>query len=132
MMRILFIFCCAAILASCNSSGNADMYEASDLSATMRDMVEFSKATKSALENEKEIPSIPKEFFELQSLESTRGEHKESAFIGMTTDYYNALRGMQRGDSVSYFYSKSIDACITCHSTYCGGPMTIISKLGLN
>ena len=110
-------------------TNSAEMYEASELSETMRTMVDFSKQAKTSLAEGKHIDSIPAEIWEMAKATVTRDEHLESDFQTLAGPYFEALRGIERGDSQSYYYRKSIDACKACHSRYCGGPMSIINKL---
>ncbi|MBO6516794.1 MAG: hypothetical protein JJ975_09610 [Bacteroidia bacterium] len=132
-MKTVSLFSLLLILASCGTkqSGDADMYEASEMSQLMREMVRFSKKAKANLEQGKPTPKVPEAIWELQTAEGTRDEHLEDPFQAMAVPYLSALRGIERGDSQAYFYSKSIDACKSCHGTYCGGPMAVINTLGL-
>ncbi len=107
----------------------AEMYEASELSATMRVMVDFSKAAKQSIAKGQSIDSIPSVIWDMATAHGTRDEHLESDFQSLTKPYLEALKGIERGDSQSYYYYKSIDACKSCHSVYCGGPMAIINQL---
>ena len=133
MYRILILVILAMVI-SCNekqASNNAEMYEASELAATMRQMVEFSKYAKNSLENGGSIDSIPNSFWRLSEMQGTRDEQKESDFQNLVLPYLEALKGIERGDSDSqaYYYKQSIQACKSCHSVYCGGPMAIINQL---
>jgi hypothetical protein len=130
-----FILALIAITAFACSNSNqkdsdkADMYEASELSALMREMVEFSKVAKQALADSQSIDSVPAHFYNLGSVTATRGEHEEDAFQSMVPAYLNALKGIERKDSQQYYYDASIAACKNCHGVYCGGPMAIIEQL---
>ena len=116
---------------ACNQQSNdAEMYEASELSLAMRHMVKFSEQSRQILRDSGHIDSIPQEFFDLASLQATRNEQNDDAFKTMAKVYAAQLKGIQRGDSQAYFYDQSIKACKSCHSTYCSGPLAIISKLG--
>ncbi|MGB0851222.1 MAG: hypothetical protein ACPGTP_08235 [Bacteroidia bacterium] len=111
------------------SSEKADMYEPSELSITMRKMVEFSKSAKATLASGDSIKSVPQEIYDLAKRKGTRDEHEEEAFQSMVPAYLSALKGIERGDSQMYYYDASIQACKTCHGTYCGGPLAIINQL---
>lgn len=113
------------------SNKTAELYEASELSSLMRDMVEFSKASKATLNAGGTIDSVPQHLFNLKHAKATRDEHLEESFQSLTDPYLNALRGIERGDSQHYYYKKSINACKSCHQVYCGGPMSIINQLPL-
>ncbi|MBR9861107.1 hypothetical protein GYB22_10255 [bacterium] len=134
----IVIFSAISIMYSCSSRDAAksnseetepEMYEASEMSLLMRDMVEFSKAAKSALEQGKEIGSVPAHFYDLKKKKATRDEQEDEAFQAMADQYLKSLKGIDRGDSSAYYYNLSISNCKTCHSSYCGGPMAVISKL---
>ena len=111
------------------SSDSAEMYEPSELSQMMRDMVTWSKETKRLLLKGEVINDVPKQFYELASQKATRDEHKDVAFQGMVPEYLEALKGIDRKDSQQYYYDASIQACKTCHAVYCGGPLSIINQL---
>ena len=111
------------------SSEAADMYHPSELSQMMRDMVSWSKETKSLLSKGEIIDDVPQIFYNLANQKATRDEHKEAAFQGMVPEYLEALKGIDRKDSQQYYYDASIQACKTCHSVYCGGPLSVIDQL---
>ena len=96
------------------------MYEASELSAMMREMVIWSKETKATLAAGDTIESVPQSFYDLATQTATRGEHDEAAFKGMVPLYT---------DSQQYYYDASIQACKSCHGVYCGGPLDVIGQL---
>lgn len=111
------------------SSEAADMYHPSELSQMMRDMVSWSKETKRLLSKGEIIDDVPQSFYDLANQKATRDEHKEAAFQGMVPEYLEALKGIDRKDSQQYYYDASIQACKTCHSVYCGGPLSVIDQL---
>lgn len=111
------------------SSEAADMYHPSELSQMMRDIVSWSKETKSLLSKGEIIDDVPQSFYDLANQKATRDEHKEAAFQGMVPEYLEALKGIDRKDSQQYYYDASIQACKTCHSVYCGGPLSVIDQL---
>ena len=111
------------------SSEAADMYHPSELSQMMRDMVSWSKETKRLLSKGEIIDDVPQSFYDLANQKATRDEHKEAAFQGMAPEYLEALKGIDRKDSQQYYYDASIQACKTCHSVYCGGPLSVIDQL---
>ena len=126
-MRYLVFLTLLVSVWACNQ--RADMYEASELSELMRVMVDFSESAKEKLEQGEAIGPIPTEMWDLRQMEATRGEHEEAEFQAMAIPYLQALKGIERGDSQAYFYRQSIDACRTCHTTYCGGPLEVINTL---
>ena len=111
------------------SNQSADMYEASDLSLMMREMVDWSKEAKQKLDRGERIHEVPAHFFQLARQKSTRNEHEEEAFQAMVPSYLDALKGIERKDSQEFYYNASIQACKNCHHIYCGGPMSIIEQL---
>ena len=105
------------------------MYHPSELSQMMRDMVSWSKETKRLLSKGEIIDDVPQSFYDLANQKATRDEHKEAAFQGMVPEYLETLKGIDRKDSQQYYYDASIQACKTCHSVYCGGPLSVIDQL---
>ncbi len=111
-----------------STSDKAEMYEASELSAMMREMVSWSKEAKQSLAEGDSI-SVPEKFYSLGEQEATRGEHDEEAFKTMVPLYTAALEGIERGDSQQFYYDASIQACKSCHAVYCSGPLSVIEQL---
>lgn len=129
-MKYLVLISLAVLVVACSQGGKeAEMYEASELASLMRDMVKFSKETKENLENSVAPPKVPDHFWNLPKAKGTRNEHLEDNFQSMTGPYLEALKGLERGDSNTYYYKQSINACKSCHSVYCGGPMQVIKTL---
>ena len=131
MKYIVFAFIALSIFAcsQTNSSEKADMYEASELSAMMREMVVWSRSAKATLAAGDTIQEIPQSFYDLAKQTATRGEHDEAAFQAMSPAYTDALKGIERRDSQQYFYDASIQACKSCHGIYCSGPLDVIQQL---
>ncbi len=133
-MKYLVLFILSVSIFACSqnsdkSSDKADMYEASELSAMMREMVTFSKNAKTILAAGDTIQDVPQNFYELAKQTATRGEHEEEAFRSMVPSYINALEGIERKDSQQYYYDASIQACKSCHRVYCGGPLAVMNQL---
>ena len=105
------------------------MYEASELSAMMREMVVWSKSAKATLAAGDTIQEVPQSFYDLAKQTATRGEHDEAAFQAISPAYTDALKGIERRDSQQYFYDASIQACKSCHGIYCSGPLDVIQQL---
>ncbi len=131
MKYFVFAFIALSIFAcsQTNSSEKADMYEASELSAMMREMVVWSKSAKATLAAGDTIQEVPQSFYDLAKQTATRGEHDEAAFQAISPAYTDALKGIERRDSQQYFYDASIQACKSCHGIYCSGPLDVIQQL---
>jgi hypothetical protein len=131
MKWIIFSVLAFTIIACGQGTNNekADMYEASELSAMMRDMVIWSKEAKATLAAGDTIQEIPQHFYNLDKQTATRGEHLEAAFKAMAPVYTKALKGIERRDSQQFYYNASIQACKNCHGVYCGGPLSVINQL---
>lgn len=131
-MKYIISLTIAITAIACGQSNNnekADMYEASELSAMMREMVIWSKDAKAILAAGDTIQDVPQSFYDLATQEATRGEHDEAAFQAMVPLYTSALSGIERKDSQQYYYDASIQACKSCHGVYCGGPLSVIEQL---
>ena len=132
-LKLTIIIVIVAGIVACSkqnqSSEAADMYQPSELSQMMRDMVSCSKETKRLLSKGEIVDDVPQSFYDLANQKATRDEHKDAAFKGMVPEYLEALKGIDRKDSQQYYYNASIQACKTCHSVYCGGPLSVIDQL---
>jgi len=136
MKKALIFLSLAVSVVACKQSQEsknetADMYEASELSQTMRDMVEYSKLVREQIRNDEQVSPVPEHIWNLKKAEGTRDEHLEDVFQALADPYLEALKGLETSDSNAYYYSKSIAACKACHSSYCGGPLQVINQLGL-
>lgn len=132
ILKYCIILVLSIVTVACgqtNTNQKADMYEASDLSAMMREMVIFSKEAKATLAAGDTIHEVPKHFYDLATQTATRDEHLEGAFLAMVPAYIQALKGIERRDSQQYYYDASILACKSCHGVYCGGPLDVINQL---
>lgn len=131
MKYILFVAIGLGVFGCSQSTKNKpEMYEASELAELMREMVKWSKSAKIKLANSEKI-EVPDEFFALPQKKGTRNEHLEETFQSHATVYVQQLKQIQQSDSQAYYYNKSIDACRSCHQSYCGGPLVVIDQLGL-
>ena len=132
MKKFLILAILSTSIFACSQKDNkADMYEPSPMSQLMRRMVVFSKRSQTKISRGDTI-RVPKVLYELPIRKGTRDEHKDSAYQQMARIYMDKLKGIERGDSQAYYYQESINACKSCHSTYCGGPMKVINKLDLD
>jgi hypothetical protein len=128
-MKYIITALLAITIFSC--SQNAEMYDPSELSVVMRDMEDFSKDARKKLLNGEKIDSIPSQIWDIRHKVSSKGQHEEETYQSLTYPYLAALQGIERGDSQMYFYNASIDACRTCHNSYCGGPLVVINQLNI-
>ena len=78
-MKYLIVSILALTVFACSQNNNADMYEASELSSMMREMVVWSKASKAILAKGDTIESVPQSFYDLAKQHATRDEHEETA-----------------------------------------------------
>ena len=127
-MKYLITAFLTLTIFACSQINNANMYDASEMSAMMREMVVWSKAAKATLAAGDTITSVPQNFYDLAKQHGTRNEHEEPAFQAMAPLYTEALKGIERRDSQQYFYNASIQACKSCHAVYCSGPLSVINQ----
>jgi len=142
MRRLLaifaFFFVGTALIFSCsrqqdkpNPKENSVMYEASELALLMRAMHEQSAQWKKNLESDNPQIVFPTGYHNLFSAEATNPSEIDEKFyafakefISETENFTNAPIHLQKEK-----FNLMIQSCITCHESYCRGPIQKINKL---
>jgi hypothetical protein len=129
MKKLVILITLSAFIFGCAQQSDSEMYEASEMASLMRDFVEFSKDAKKRIAAGDQL-EVPQAFYSLKSKQATRNEQDDQEFQQMADLFLVQLKALDGADSTAaQAYHSTIDACVTCHSTYCGGPLEIINKL---
>jgi cytochrome c556 len=127
----VFVFSCSQQEKATPEKEKSVMYEASELALLMRAMHEQSAQWKKALENEEISLQFPSGYHKLFTAEPTnpaeideKFHHFAQVFLQETEAFTSAPIHLQREQ-----FNIMIQSCITCHESYCRGPIQKISKL---
>lgn len=130
------------LLFACNSSEEQatevkkekktfEMYERSEMAATMLYMFEQNKQLKAKIEAGDTISgSLPEAFNQILEASMTEGhvhdqffEQHATSFLAYQKELYNSPENQKET------FNAMVDACITCHEAKCTGPIPKIKKL---
>lgn len=138
--KYLVISLICLLLASCAGNQNSDEcekpveYKTSALAAVMRAMHDTLSVVKSDIEQGSSPDSLPYFLNEILSAEATDPSDINDTYKSLANNFlkkrieYNRANPELKLDG----YIGVIDACVSCHEVFCGGPMDKIKRLYLN
>lgn len=103
----------------------------SELAILMREMANWTDSCKAALLNHREIPSKPQALSTLHTAKKTDETIDAGLFNSIATVYENAVQEFENADSAHKIeaYNGMVSGCKSCHSNFCGGPLSRINKM---
>lgn len=116
------------IASKVNPNGDAE------LGLMMRYMATDLEAAKAAIESGKPLPAPSFEHAHIRCAWPTDTGVRDVAYDGMSIAYasaWKALRQAEAGAGQRAAYGRVVDMCVTCHESFCQGPITRIQKLRL-
>lgn len=132
---MLLVWACADQSAENTNQNNKTemkMAEWSELALLMRDIHEDAKSWRTAIDN----GTFEKDSIDIYKLlvESTPTDEdvEGPVFEGFAQNYQIALDSLMQAKNIDLAkvkYNNLVTACITCHKTYCPGPVKTIKKL---
>ena len=105
----------------------------SELAKLMREMADYMVHTKKRIVAGDSLLPYPSQFAQLHTAQSTPGMVDEQTMRLMGSTYLAALKDMYAGKKTEQkdFYNSAVNACLTCHSSVCPGPIKRIGKLAI-
>jgi hypothetical protein len=105
----------------------------SELSLLMRDMVKNSETLRIQVQNGKLEGTFPEAFFKIYTAKPTDSDTKKESFKVYADNYLSSLKKLYDSpkEELNENYNSLINACASCHSEHCPGPMRKINKLKL-
>ncbi len=103
----------------------------SELSLLMRKMYDHAAAARKNVLAKKLGNNFPKEFLSIYTAKPTDSTTKNPSFDPFATGYLQSLnefKGSTQADLVEN-YNNLVNACISCHSQHCPGPVSKMKKL---
>lgn len=144
-LLLLFFLTLVYFFCSCQNQSEADKTRcvkpdsinpngSSELSLLMRQMHDRAAEMKQLVEQGKQLGSFPEEFKNLNTAVPTDSTTKKSSFDAFAQNYLSALQSVYHSEEgmVTSKYNEMVNACLSCHSDHCPGPVPKIKKLVIN
>lgn len=107
-----------------------DMYEMSEMALLMEQMYVDNEILKTKILKGESIGKFPQHFLKIHQAVMTEKQIKDVFFKTHANKFVAAQEKIYTDSkNAKQHFNKSIDACIKCHETKCGGPIDRIKKL---
>ncbi|PIE49665.1 MAG: hypothetical protein CSA39_01545 [Flavobacteriales bacterium] len=134
-IKILLILLLFLILHSCKDKSRPTqdliMHEPSEMALLMRQMYEYNKLVKQQIIAGDSLTDYPEDFKKIHTAVLTNPEEKDAEYDSLANVFltFQNKAFNTKKDSVVYYFNKSVNACVTCHTTRCTGPIPKIKRL---
>ena len=109
-----------------------DMYEPSEMSILMNDMYEYNLKLKQDIVDGKTPLEFPSKFLDIHSAQLSEFKSRNDKFQAYSQLFIKHQQDIFNSDSnidLLERYNRTINLCVTCHTTECTGPIPKIKKL---
>lgn len=116
-------------LASCNQPVNPN--GDSELAVLMREMMSSASSMREMVKQGTLPAKFPEEFLKIHTAKPTDSETKKASFEGFAENYISNLQALYASpkEDLTKNYNAVVNACASCHSQHCPGPLKAINKL---
>lgn len=116
-------------LASCTKPVNPN--GDSELAVLMREMMSSAGNLKEMVKQGNLPEKFPEEFLKIHTAKPTDSDTKKASFDGFANNYISNLHALYSSpkEDLTQNYNAVINACASCHSQHCPGPLKAINKL---
>lgn len=106
-------------------------YQTSPLAALMREMHDNLSTVRDQLELGQNPDSLPVFFDRILSAEATDPTDINDTYKALAASFLKARNqyNLSKIELKTQHYTYVIDACVSCHEVFCGGPMDKIKRL---
>ncbi len=106
----------------------------SELALLMREMMKNSESLRTMVQEGKLPDELPAEFLKIHTAKPTDSDTKKASFNAFADNYLSRLEKLYSSpkEQLNENYNSLIEACASCHSEHCPGPLKAINKLKLN
>ena len=115
--------------ASCNKplNPNGD----SELALLMRDMMHSSENMREMIRQGKLPDKFPEAFLKIHTAKPTDSTTKKASFDAFANNYIYNLQALYHSpkEELTQNYNAVVNACVSCHTAHCPGPLKAINKL---
>jgi cytochrome c556 len=116
-------------LASCNKplNPNGD----SELAVLMREMMGSASNLREMIKQGNLPDKFPEAFLKIHTAQPTDSDTKKESFDAFANNYISNLQTLYSSpkEDLTKNYNAVINACASCHSQHCPGPLKAINKL---
>lgn len=119
-------------IATCDKSLNPNGN--SELALLMRNMIHSSKNLRKMIEQGNLPDKFPEEFLKIHTANPTDSNTKKASFDNFANNYISNLQILYKSpkEDLAKNYNAVINACASCHSEHCPGPLKAINKLKID
>lgn len=116
-------------IASCTKPVNPN--GDSELAVLMREMMSSASNLREMVKQGKLPEKFPEEFLKIHTAKPTDSDTKKASFEGFADNYISNLHALYASpqEDLGKNYNAVINACASCHSQHCPGPLKAINKL---
>ncbi|MCW3083157.1 MAG: hypothetical protein JWP12_523 [Bacteroidetes bacterium] len=105
----------------------------SELALLMRDMMHSSENMKAMIREGKLPDTFPEAFMKIHTAKPTDSDTKKASFDAFADNYLNNLHALYNSPKdkheLTQNYNAVVNACVSCHTEHCPGPLKAINKL---
>ena len=108
------------------------MYEPSEMTVLMRDMILYQKEVKKKIQNNEIPKALPEKYFGMHEAELSQDFERDDSFKNFTKAFFanaNKVSSAKTPEEVKNNFNTMVNTCIACHETTCHGPIVRIEKL---
>lgn len=107
-----------------------EMYQMSEMAALMEQMHVDNQRVKEKISKKEPIGKFPEHYMKIYSAKFTDAADNDLFFKEKADEYIEAQRLLYSDTkNVAQNFNATVDACISCHESKCGGPIQRIKKL---
>lgn len=135
LLNLIFLFACESNdeqkVEEKKEKKTFDMYERSEMAATMLYMFEFNKQLKAKIEDGDTISGdFPEAFNQILEASMTEGHVHDQFFEEHAASFLEYQKALHNSpDNQKETFNAMVNACISCHEAKCTGPIPKIKKL---
>jgi hypothetical protein len=115
----------------CKNPGDMNPNGSSELSLLMRKMESHAVAARKSVVKKKNPAPFPKEFSKIYTATPTDSTTKHASYNPFADLYMSSLDNLQASatNNLEENYNNLVNACLSCHSQHCPGPVRRIRQL---
>jgi cytochrome c556 len=116
-------------IASCTKPVNPN--GDSELAVLMREMMNSASSMREMIKQGSVPQKFPEEFLKIHTARPTDSDTKKESFEGFANNYISNLQALYNSpkEDLPKNYNAVVNACASCHSEHCPGPLKAINKL---
>lgn len=106
----------------------------SELALLMRDMMSSASNLREMIKQGNVPKSFPEAFLKIHTAKPTDSDTKKASFDNFANNYISNLQTLYTSpkEDLAKNYNAVVNACASCHSEHCPGPLKAINKLKID